>query len=138
MKNGDLSNETPPRLAVHIDVVAISDVVESKKLLRTTVERRLERLNNPELKHLWDLSMKYGLSLELVAYESDHWNQSQIDLFMERLEKRGANPFNYAEVHRDVFNFIDELPYRGNFKGIVDVPGRVAMYGSWGLEITNL
>jgi hypothetical protein len=87
---------------------------------------------------LWDLGNKYGLSLELAAYESDDWTQQHLDSFMARLDRRGANPFNYAELYTDIDNFIDDLPYRANFKGVIDLPGRVARYGSWGVELENL
>jgi len=138
MKNGDISNQTPPRIIVLIDVVAVSEVVESKKLLRTTEEKKITRLNAPALSQLWNLGNKFGLSIELAAYADDLWTQEHLDTFMERLDRRGANPFNYAELYSDIENFIDDLPYRANFKGVIDLPGRVARYGSWGVELSNL
>jgi hypothetical protein len=138
MKNGDISNETPPRIIVHIDVVAFSEVVESKKLLRTTEEKKITKLNAVALSQLWNLGNKFGLSIELAAYEDDLWTQEHLDNFMERLDRRGANPFNYAELYADIENFIDDLPYRANFKGMIDIPSRVARYGSWGVELNNL
>jgi hypothetical protein len=138
MKNGDISNETPPRIIVHIDVVASSEMVESKKLLRTTEEKKITKLNPAALSHLWNLGNKFGLSIELAAYADGLWTQEHLDNFMERLDRRGANPFNYAELYPDIENFIDDLPYRANFKGVIDIPGRVARYGSWGVELNNL
>lgn len=138
MKNGDISNETPPRIIVHIDVVAFSEVVESKKLLRTTEEKKITKLNAVALSQLWNLGNKFGLSIELAAYEDELWTQEHLDNFMERLDRRGANPFNYAELYVDIENFIDDLPYRANFKGMIDIPSRVARYGSWGVELNNL
>jgi hypothetical protein len=35
-------------------------------------------------------------------------------------------------------DFISELPYRTNLKGVVDLKERVARYGSWGIELRNL
>jgi hypothetical protein len=138
MKNGNISNETPPRIIVLIDVVVISEMVDTKKLLRTSTEKKITRLNSLALKQLWDLGNKYGLSLELAAYAKDDWTEKHLENFMERLDRRGANPFNYAELYDDIDNFIDDLPYRANFKGVVDLPGRVARYGSWGVELDNL
>ena len=138
MKNGDISNETPPRIIVHIDVVVFSEVVESKKLLRTTEEKKITKLNAVALSQLWNLGNKFGLSIELAAYEDELWTQEHLDNFMERLDRRGANPFNYAELYVDIENFIDDLPYRANFKGMIDIPSRVARYGSWGVELNNL
>ena len=138
MINGDISNETSPRIIVHVDVVAESEVVEDKKFLKTTVERKVTKMNREALSELWRLADRFGLSVELAAYEEDSWTQELLNGIMDKLDRRGANPFNYAELYTDVWEFIDDLPYRQNFKGVVDTRERVAMYGSYGLELQNL
>lgn len=138
MKGGDISNETSPRLIVMIDVVTTSELEENKGFLRTTYERKVVRPNNVALSHLWNLSNKYGLSLEIAAFEKEDWTQSQLDKFMDKMDRRGGNPFNYAELYSDIEDFISELPYRTNLKGVVDLRERVARYGSWGIELDNV
>lgn len=139
MKNGDISNETSPRIIVSIDVVTQSDVVESKwLLLGSKVERKVSGLNNLALSHLWNISNKYGLSVELFGLESEHWTQDHLDKLMDRLDSRGGNPFNYAQVYSSMDDFIGELPYRNNLRGVVDVPNNVARYGSLGIELYNV
>ena len=138
MINGDISNETSPRILVLIDVVANSELVETKKILRTTTERKVTSLNNLALSHLWNLADKYGLSVELVGYSDEMWTQEHLDLFMERLDKRGGNPFNYAELYVTLEDLLGELPYRANLRGVIDLKERVARYGSWGIELNNL
>jgi hypothetical protein len=136
--NGDISNETSPRILVVIDVVANSEIVETKKLLRTTTERKVTSLNNLALSQLWNLADKYGLSVELIGYADELWTQEHLNLFMERLDKRGGNPFNYSELYQHTDDLVGELPYRSNLKGVVDLRERVARYGSWGIELNNL
>jgi hypothetical protein len=136
--NGDISNETSPRIIVVIDVVANSEIFEEKKILRTIVERKVVSLNNVALSELWTVSNKYGLSVELAGFANEMWTQGHLDSFMERLERRGGNPFNYAELYSDINEFISELPYRTNLKGVVDLRERIARYGSWGIELNNL
>ena len=138
MKGGDISNETSPRLIVMIDVVATSELEESRGFLRSSVERKVVRPNNVALSHLWNLSNNYGLSLEIAGFESENWTQDQLDKFMDKMDRRGGNPFNYAELYSDIEDFISELPYRTNLKGVVDLRERVARYGSWGIELDNL
>lgn len=139
MKNGDISNETPRRIIVSADVIAHSDVVEVKRLLLSnTTERVIKGLNNPALSHLWRMANQYGLSVELAAFAEDNWTQSLLDKLMERLDRRGTNPFNYAELYETVDDFVSDIPYRPNLQGIIDVPGRVARYGSKGIELFNL
>jgi hypothetical protein len=136
---GDISNESPPRIIVLIDVVAQSELVENKRLLRGNLtERKVTSLNNPALSLLWNKSSQYGLSVELAGYADDLWTEEHLDKLMERLDKRGGNPFNYFELYDDIPNFVSELPYRANLKGVVDLRERVARYGSWGIEIENL
>ena len=138
MINGDISNETSPRIIVVIDVVANSEVFEEKKILRTIVERKVVSLNNTALSELWTVSSKYGLSVELAGFQNEMWTQEHLEKFMERLDRRGGNPFNYAELYSDINDFISELPYRTNLKGVVDLRERIARYGSWGIELNNL
>lgn len=138
MKGGDISNETSPRLIIMIDVVTTSELEETKGFLRTTYERKVVKPNNVALSHLWNLSNKYGLSLEIAAFEKEDWTQNQLDKFMDKMDRRGGNPFNYAELYSDIEDFISELPYRTNLKGVVDLRERVARYGSWGIELDNL
>jgi len=138
MRGGDISNETPPRIIVLIDVVAESEIEETRKFLRSSTSRKVSKLNNQSLSHLWILANKFGLSVELAGFETDDWTQEHLDSIMDRLDRRGGNPFNYAELYANIDDFISELPYRGNLKGVIDLPGRVARYGSWGIELQNL
>ena len=114
MINGDISNESSPRIIVLVDVVAKSEVEEERKLLRTVTERKVVGLNHLALSQLWNLADKYGLSVELAAFQSELWTQAQLDAIMDKLERRGGNPFNYAEIYNDIEDFIGELPYRAN------------------------
>lgn len=139
MINGDISNETPPRLIVNIDTVVNSDVEEERRLLVSNkLTRRVLGLNNAALSLLWNKSAKFGLSVELAAFATDLWTQVHLDKLMARLDSRGANPFNYAELYDSIEDFIGELPYRPNLKGVIDTRERVARYGSWGIELENL
>ena len=139
MRGGDISNETPPRIIVTIDVAVTSDIDEEKRLLLgTKLSRRVLGLNNATLSLLWNKSYDYGLAVELAAFSDELWTQEHLDNLMTRLDNRGGNPFNYAELYGSITDFIGELPYRTNLKGVIDIPERVARYGSWGLELNNL
>jgi hypothetical protein len=138
MRGGDISNETPPRIIVVIDVVAQSEIEETRKFLKSSTSRKITKLNNPALSQLWILANRYGLSVELAGFETEGWSQEDLDTVMDKLDRRGGNPFNYAELYTDIDDFISELPYRNNLKGVIDLQGRVARYGSWGIELENL
>lgn len=137
MIKGDISNATPLRLIVVMDVVAQSHLEEKGVLIKSS-QRTSIVPNNLALSQLWNISDKFGLSVELAAYKTEAWTQKDLDSFMERLERRGANPFNYAELYDSIDDFISDLPYRPNLQGVVDLRERVARYGSWGIELDNL
>jgi hypothetical protein len=121
-----------------MDVVAESELVEDKKFLRTSTTRKIKSINHMALSHLWNKSSKHGLSVELAAFENEGWTQELLDSFMDKLDRRGANPFNYAELYSDIDDFIGDMPYRANLHGIIDVPGKAARYGSFGRELLSL
>lgn len=137
MRGGDISNETPPRLIVLIDAVVESEVVEERTLLVKKQVRKVKKLNNLALSQLWLISDRYGLSVELAGFADEYWTQEHLDQVMEKLERRGGNPFNYAELYDNLEEFIDELPYRSNLKGVVS-NGQSARFGSWGLDLQYL
>jgi len=138
MRGGDISNDTPPRIIVVIDVVCESIIKEERKFIRGTQFRTYSKLNNLALSELWRISDRYGLSVELAAFENELWTQETLDAFIDKLERRGGNPFNYAELYINIEDFIGDLPYRNNLKGVIDLQSRVARYGSWGIELNNL
>lgn len=139
MIGGDISNETPPRIIIGIDAVVVSELEEKKPLLgKATVTRKVKSLNNAILSKLWNIGFNYGLAIELAAFESEYWTQKHIDDLMDKLERRGGNPFNYAELYSDIQDFISELPYRTNLKGVVDSPEKAGRYGSWRLDLDFL
>ena len=137
MINGDISNATPPRIIVMIDGVAEVTFSEVRKGLRK-VKVPKAKWRKENLSHLWNVSYKFGLSIELAATEEDGWDDDTLTSLMDKLDNRGGNPFNYHYVYEDIQEIIDELPYKANFKGIVADPGTVAKFGSWGIEIQNI
>jgi hypothetical protein len=139
MIRGDISNETPPRIIVIIDVVAETGTKEVRTGFRQKqIQSFVTKLNLAALSHLWNIGNKYGMSIELAAFADSGWDQENLDKMMSTLERRITNPFNYAEIYTDIDDFISILPYRANLKGVVDIRERVARYGSYGVEIDNL
>jgi hypothetical protein len=143
---GDISNFTSPRIIVVAEVVVLS--VEDEKDDETSALSRLFskpkapkkkiKWNNMALSHLWKVADNYGLSVELVGYKDEGWSQTDLDGLMDKLDARGGNPFNYAQVYDTFHDLLEELPYRGNLKAVIDQPGGVARYGSWGIELQNI
>jgi hypothetical protein len=141
MRGGDISNETSPKIIVVADVVVNlteEEITTGSGLFKKKSKKQNWKINLKEVSHLWNLANKYGMSIELAGFSTEGWTQELLEDVMESLERRVSNPFNYAEVYEDVEELVSMLPYRGNLKGVIDLASRVAMYGSWGVELNNL
>lgn len=141
MKGGDISNATPPKIVVLVDVVATliqKETISGSGLFKKKSVKSSFSLNLKEISHLWTVGNRFGLSIELAGFEDQGWTQDDLEKVMDTLERQVSNPFNYAEVYPDVDQLVALLPYRNNLKGVIDLPGRVARYGSYGVELSNL
>jgi hypothetical protein len=138
MKNGDISNVSSPQVICLTDVVIDLVEEETKRLLSKKVNQKIGNVNLQSANKLWLLSNNYGISLELAGFEDQGWTEELLDKAFEKLERRVVNPFNYWQLYENVDELVGALPYRANLKGIIDIPGRVARYGSAGIELDNL
>ena len=136
MINGDISNDSPPRIIVTSEVVCDVYSEDTGRFIKKT-ERKI-KFKKEQLSHLWNIQFNYGLVVELAGFAEDGWTQTELDTLMEKLDNRGGNPFAYANLYDDWKELRDDLPYRPNLKGIVDTQGGVARFGSWGVELNNL
>jgi hypothetical protein len=138
MKNGDISNVSSPQVICLTDVVIELVEEESRRLLSKKVQQKIGNVNLQSANKLWLLSSNYGIALELAGFEDQGWTEELLDKAFEKLERRVVNPFNYWQLYENVEELVGALPYRANLKGIIDIPGRVARYGSAGIELDNL
>ena len=138
MKGGDISNVSSPQVIVTTDVVIKLVEEESGVLLFKKVNYKIGDINVLNANKLWQVSTNYGLSLELAGFAELGWTEELLEKSFEKLERRIVNPFNYHQLYESVDELVSVLPYRPNLKGVIDVPERVARYGSAGVEIGNL
>jgi len=138
MKHGDISNVSSPQAIVTTDVVVKLKEEESRKLLIKKTALKVGDLEVLSLNKLWRVSSDYGLSLELSGFEEEGWTEELLEQAFEKFERRVVNPFNYWQLYENRLEVVGLLPYRPNLKAVIDIPDRVAMYGSAGVEIGNI
>lgn len=138
MKGGDISNVSSPQVICLTDVVIGLVEEETKRFLSKKVEHKIGEVLRQNANKLWIMSNNYGISLELAGYEDQGWTEELLEKAFEKLERRVVNPFNYWQLYENADELVGALPYRANLKGVIDIPGRVARYGSAGVEIDNL
>lgn len=138
MKGGDISNVSSMQVICTTDVVVQLLEEESGTLFRKKKEYKLGDVNLLASNKLWIIANNYGIALELAGFASDGWSEELLDKAFSKLERRVVNPFNYYELYEDVNELVGTLPYRPNLRGVIDLPERVARYGSFGVEIDRI
>jgi hypothetical protein len=132
MKGGDISNESPKRIAVAMEcVVDATPVVE--KVLGIIPTSHIEyTYNRANLSKIWHFSSDRGVIMELVGFG---YSQKDMDEVLEDLNNLGTNPFTYAKAYERISDLVNELPYRPELVGVVDLPQNALRYGSWYIDI---
>lgn len=138
MKNGDISNVSSPQVVCVTDVVIGILEVETKSFLSKKTSFKIGNIDLQNANKMWVMSNKYEISLELAGFESEGWTEELLEKAFEKLERRVVNPFNYWQLYEDADELVAGLPYRPNLKAVIDIPSRVARYGSAGVEIDNI
>lgn len=138
MKGGDISNVSSPQILVTVNVLlTLKEFVEKRLLIKKTINA-VGDIDFVAANKLWILGNKFGTSLELAGFSNEGWTEELLDKAFEKLERRAVNPFNYWQLYDDPHEIVSTLPYRANLKAVIDVPGRVAMYGSAGVQLDNI
>ena len=138
MIGGDISNVSSPQVICVTDVVINLIEEEERKFLSTKSVVKIGNIDMLAANKMWLLANNYGIALELAGFSSDGWSEELLEKAFEKLERRVVNPFNYWQLYDDVDELVGALPYRANLKAVIDIPGRVARYGSAGVELNNL
>jgi hypothetical protein len=138
MKNGDISNVSSPQVIVTVTLLLTLNIEEEKRLLSKKKLVKVGEIDLLAANKLWIMTNNYGVSLELAGFEDEGWTEELLDKAFEKLERRAVNPFNYWQLYESPHEIVGLLPYRANLKAVIDVPGRVAMYGSAGVQLDNI
>lgn len=131
MRGGDISNESPPRIAVTLDCI-LEKEIKIKKVMGIPVPSEEVRYSRISLAMFWRFANNNGYTLELIGYG---YSQKEMDSVLEDLDNLGTNPFNYAKAYASYDYLVTELPYRPELKYVVDIPQRGLRYGSWYLDL---
>jgi len=135
MQYGDISNELPKRLLVHLDVVTTSTPEVTKKFkVIPKVSYKVE-YNMGALSRFYLYTSRVGTTLELISTDRDDEATKEIIDYLDRV---GTNPFRYYRAYDSVEQLVAELPYRPEVTGVVDLPNRLLRYGHWGLTFSDV
>lgn len=127
MQGGDIDNGTPKRVLVHLDILVQERPEVTKFLGIVPVVRSRAYYDRLVLNRLWQFTSKSGVNLELFDTGCTEDDMSAV---MEDLESFGTNPFRWARTYDSITQLMDDMPYRPEVLGVVDVSSRALMYGS--------
>ena len=136
MRKGDISNELPKRVIILADTfVQMEMKITRKKFKVIPVTSTNIELNRTMLSRMYMFAQNIGYTLELASFSlSDEDLQKLVD----KLDQMGTNPFRYFTHYSSVESLVDELPYRPEVVGVLDIPSRMLRYGHWGLDFNQL
>ena len=135
MLKGDISNELQKRVIVVIDTFLDVEVSVKKQFKIIPVTKRTETFNRSILSRLYVFSQRVGYTLELVSFNN---TEEQLEVVTEKLDKMGTNPFRYFTAYTAIDHLVNELPYRPEVIGVLDLPTRLLRYGHWGMDFSQL
>ncbi len=131
MIRGEISEAIPRRILVTNR--AISDKVETEKkflFFKTGVDVSFE-YNREVLSLLWRFSSRTGVSFELIVFDDDGLTDGEA---MQLLEAFGTTPINYGRSYGTIEDLLEDLPYRPEVLGVVDLPEHAGRYGGWSVS----
>lgn len=131
MYKGDLSNAMPKRVLVVIEPLIIIDTQEEKRLL--LFKKKTERVYYDKflLNKLYLYSNRQDINLELISFTHD---DEELEVMFNEMDRTGINPFRYWQTYKSPKKLAEELPYRPEVVGVIDIPERRLMYGHWALD----
>ena len=135
MRNGDISNELPKRIIVVSDVFLTVELKVQKKFKIIPVVNKDTKIRRELLSKLYLFTSRRGVTLELASFQL---NDEQLDQLMDYLDGMGTNPFRYFSSYGSIEDLIEELPYRPEVVGVLDMPSNLLRYGHWGMDFNQL
>lgn len=134
MLGNDISNNTPSRVLVNMEVftVKVEEQVPFLKILKRTVEH--EFFDKQALAQLWRYSENVGVVMEVFSVEL---TQKQVDAKLAWLDEQQAHPFRAAHSYPSLRTLAASLPYRPDIVGIVDLPKNGLWYGSKWIDLSR-
>lgn len=135
MRYGDISNELPKRILVTTDVLLDVEVTTETKFKIFKIPKVNKKLRRQVASYLYLAATRREITLELISYDLD---EEQLQKIMNWLDEVGTNPFRYCSVHDSISQLVQDLPYRPEVVGVLDIPQNLLRYGHWGMDMNSI
>lgn len=135
MYKGDISNDLPKRILVTTDAFSIVEPTIKKKFKLIPVVHKDLKIRKDILSKFYLFTTKKGVTLEVISYELDDEQLSELMLTLDAL---GTNPFRYSRAYDSIEAVVNDLAYRPEVLGVIDLPKNLLRYGHWGMDFNYL
>lgn len=135
MQGGDISNGTPPKFLVSLDLVVTQETVITKKFLRKPEEKIETTIDPVVLNALFRFANNTSCSLDVFGIGI---SQKEMNDLLEEMESKVVNPFRYGVVYKTLNELLRSIPYRVDVMGVMDLPGNALRYGSKFYDISKV
>lgn len=137
MMGGDISNDSPVLVMVHVDVFAPLHTKEERKFLGLVKTQRSERkVNIRTINAICRNAQSFrGVTLECFMTDDNFDAFADVE---DYLDTKGINPFRSFAKFVDVQQVVDDMAYLPNLLGVVDINERAMRYGSKFLPASRL
>jgi hypothetical protein len=130
VKNGDISNSSPSRCLITLEVITAGHFLPKKKpwksWVRIAQDTHLERLVNGAL---WQISNRMSLIFEVVCFGLP---EEFCEALLERLEEEGWL-IRYVTAYESRFALSSTLPFRPDVALVIDT--NAVAWGARGITI---
>ena len=135
MRNGDISNELPKRILVTTDAFSIVESNITKRFKVIPKVNKELKIRKDILSRFYLFTSKKGVTLELIYYAI---NDEDLAELLLSLDAMGTNPFRYSRAYDSIEAVVNDLPYRPEVLGVIDLPKNLLRYGHWGMDFNYL
>jgi hypothetical protein len=135
MRNGDISNELPKRILVTTDAFSIVESTITKRFKVIPKISKDLKIRKDILSRFYLFTSKKGVTLELISYAI---NDEDLAELLLTLDAMGTNPFRYSRAYDSIEAVVNDLPYRPEVLGVIDMPKNLLRYGHWGMDFNYL
>lgn len=138
MEHGDISNITPPRWLITLDVLMDGKILPRRRLFESWLKYVSRVHIDPlVLGTLWKWTYRTPIIFEAVYFEID---DADFGLALEeRFEREGwQHPIRYIVGYADRESLRESITYRPDVQAVIDLPENALFWGSRGTTLEVL
>ena len=135
MYKGDIGNEITRRLIVTYELLT-EEKQKTRKIFGLPAGNTTRRVFRRDLlNQLWRYTDRFPMQVEMVNFGVD---EEEAERRLDALDAFGTNPVNFSTVYDTIEDLLEDLPYRVEVMGVMDISENQGRYGTAGISLGYL